>query len=321
MSVKLMAKAWEMPIPSGQKMVLLALCDHANDDGACYPSQNKIAQKCSMSMRAIVRHIKWLENHGILVKERRQNTNIRKSNLYLISLDNYQCANSACANSAHANLACANSAHANLACANSAHANLACDNLAHAKLAHPNVTITSSECAKLALTLYDEPSGEPSGEPSSGGGGAGAPPTPPAESCLPVEGKTASAKSTPANPDNVQTWRSYAKAYRDRYGVLPESNAQTRGQVAKFVRLVGVDKAVVLAAYYVGHNLSWFVRDRHPFGYLLKAYQQVATDWARDEQMTGGKARQAEQTQSNFDTAKRVLAKRQARRQQQEAGQ
>ena len=301
MSVKLMSKAWEMPIPTGQKMVLLALCDHANDDGACYPSQDKIAQKCSMSLRAIVRHIKWLENHGILVKERRQNTNIRKSNLYLISLDNYQCANSACAK-----FACANSAHANLACAN---------------LAHPNVPITSSECANLALTLYEEPSVEPSIEPSSGDGGAGAPPTPPAESCLPVEGKTASAKSTPANPDNVQTWRSYAKAYRDRYGVLPESNAQTRGQVAKFVRLVGVDKAVVLAAYYVGHNLSWFVRDRHPFGYLLKAYQQVATDWARDEQMTGGKARQTEQTQSNFDTAKRVLAKRQARRQQQEAEQ
>ena len=188
-------------------------------------------------------------------------------------------------------------------------------------MSHPNVTITSSECDNLALTLYEEPSVEPSIEPSSGDGGAGAPPAPPAESCLPVEGKTASAKSTPANPDNVQTWRSYAKAYRDRYGVLPESNAQTRGQVAKFVRLVGVDKAVVLAAYYVSHNLSWFVRDRHPFGYLLKAYQQVATDWARDEQMTGGKARQEEQTQSNFDTAKRVLAKRQARRQQQEVGQ
>ena len=61
MSVKLMAKAWEMPIPTGQKMVLLALCDHANDDGACYPSQDKIAQKCSMSLRAIVRHIKWLD--------------------------------------------------------------------------------------------------------------------------------------------------------------------------------------------------------------------------------------------------------------------
>ena len=131
-----------MPIPTGQKMVLLALCDHANDDGACYPSQGKIAQKCSMSLRAIVRHIKWLENHGILVKERRQNTNIRKSNLYLISLDNYQCANSA---------------HANLACDK-----LACDNLACANLAHPNVTITSSECANLALTLYEEPSVEPS---------------------------------------------------------------------------------------------------------------------------------------------------------------
>ena len=65
MSVKLMAKAWEMPIPTGQKMVLLALCDHANDDGECYPSQKKLAKKCSMSSRAISNHIKWLHDCGI----------------------------------------------------------------------------------------------------------------------------------------------------------------------------------------------------------------------------------------------------------------
>ena len=293
MSVKLMAKAWEMPIPTGQKMVLLALCDHANDDGACYPSQDKIAQKCSMSLRAIVRHIKWLEMRGVLVKERRQNTNIRKSNLYLISLDNYQCANSACANSACANSACANSACANLACAN---------------LAHPNVTITSSECANLALTLYEEPSVEPSIEPSSGDGGAGAPPTPPAESCLPVEEKTASAKSKPANPDNVACWKAYALAYKARYGGYPQPNAQTRGQTASLVRKVGADVAPALAAYYVSHADAYFVRERHPIGLLLKSYQRVLTDMRMGEQMTAGRARQAEQRQNNFESAKGALA-------------
>ena len=125
MSVKLMSKAWEMDIPSGQKMVLLALCDHANDDGECYPSQKKLAKKCSMSSRAISNHIKWLHDCGILESERRQTTNVRKSNRYFISLENYQAANSAHANSAHANSAHANSAYPNMQNFPSEHANFA----------------------------------------------------------------------------------------------------------------------------------------------------------------------------------------------------
>ena len=132
MSVKLMSKAWEMDIPSGQKMVLLALCDHANDDGECYPSQKKLAKKCSMSSRAISNHIKWLHDCGILESERRQTTNVRKSNRYFISLENYQAANSAHANSAHANSA------------------------------YPNMQNFPSEHANFAPSYIDEPSVEPS---------------------------------------------------------------------------------------------------------------------------------------------------------------
>lgn len=86
MNIKLMSQAWNMDIPQGQKMVLLALCDHANDEGVCYPSQDKLAQKCSMNCRTVISHIKWLTDHGILTKERRQNTQRRKSNLYEINL-------------------------------------------------------------------------------------------------------------------------------------------------------------------------------------------------------------------------------------------
>ena len=75
MSVKLMSAAWDMDLPMGQKMLLLALCDHANDDGVCYPSQEKLAQKCSMGERTVISHIQWLERHGIVSRERRQNSN------------------------------------------------------------------------------------------------------------------------------------------------------------------------------------------------------------------------------------------------------
>jgi len=37
MSVALMAQAWKSKYGSTAKLVLLALCDNANDQGECYP--------------------------------------------------------------------------------------------------------------------------------------------------------------------------------------------------------------------------------------------------------------------------------------------
>jgi len=117
------------------------------------------------------------------------------------------------------------------------------------------------------------------------------------QTAKPAKPKT---KSEP-NPDNVATWQAYARAYRDRYGVLPASNAKTRGQTAQLVRFVGREIAPHLAAYFVSHNNRWFVQSRHEIGCLLRAYQQVLTDMQRGEQMTQAKAQQAERTQGNLD--------------------
>lgn len=117
------------------------------------------------------------------------------------------------------------------------------------------------------------------------------------QTAKPAKPKT---KSEP-NPDNVATWQAYARAYRDRYGVLPASNAKTRGQTAQLVRFVGREIAPHLAAYFVSHNNRWFVQSRHEIGCLLRAYQQVLTDMQRGEQMTQDKAQQAERTQNNLD--------------------
>jgi len=66
-----MTECWRSSLPSGQKMVLLALCDNANDQGECYPSISTIAEKCSMSERSVFYHISTLENLGILCKKTR----------------------------------------------------------------------------------------------------------------------------------------------------------------------------------------------------------------------------------------------------------
>lgn len=66
MSIKLMAAAWEMDLPQTEKMVLLCLCDHANDSGHCWPSASTIARKCSVTDRTVRRSIHALRDKGIL---------------------------------------------------------------------------------------------------------------------------------------------------------------------------------------------------------------------------------------------------------------
>ena len=67
MSVKLMASAWDLDIPSTEKMVLMCLCDFANDDGGnCWPSIATLARKCSKSERTVQGAVRWLEDNGYL---------------------------------------------------------------------------------------------------------------------------------------------------------------------------------------------------------------------------------------------------------------
>ena len=275
-----MAKAWEMPIPTGQKMVLLALCDHANDDGECYPSQTKLAKKCSMSSRAISNHIKWLHDCGILESERRQTTNVRKSNRYFISLENYQAANSAHANSAHANSA------------------------------YPNMQNFPSEHANFAPSYIDEPSERTIRvEPSDICDDAFAPFAPPLE-LEPVADKppmTAKPKSNTPNPANTETWQAYRAAYLQAYGVEPLRNAKVNGQIANFVKLVGEDKAPHIAAFYVSHPNHWYRTKGHDFGTLLANAQALSTDWQRNTRTTSVQTRQQEKTAANMESHKGAI--------------
>ncbi|MDB5757704.1 MAG: helix-turn-helix protein [Burkholderia sp.] len=72
MSISFMTLAWKADIPSGRKLVLLALCDHANAHGECYPSVDAIARKCSMGQRTVQQHISELENAEILIRHFRK---------------------------------------------------------------------------------------------------------------------------------------------------------------------------------------------------------------------------------------------------------
>jgi hypothetical protein len=61
-----MTGAWKLNIASGPKLVLLSLCDNANDQGECFPSVPMIAQRCSLSERAVQGHIQGLVDQGFM---------------------------------------------------------------------------------------------------------------------------------------------------------------------------------------------------------------------------------------------------------------
>lgn len=80
-----MTQAWRSGAPAGQKMVLLALCDNANDQGECRPSVPYLARKCSMGESTVRGHISDMEDAGILHRQFRTG----RSTFYFIHPDNF----------------------------------------------------------------------------------------------------------------------------------------------------------------------------------------------------------------------------------------
>lgn len=84
MSVEAMAWAFKQKINDAQtKLVLLALCDHADENGLCWPSQERLADKAACSLDTAQRRLQRLETLGfITVRRRRRQTSIYRISLY-----------------------------------------------------------------------------------------------------------------------------------------------------------------------------------------------------------------------------------------------
>lgn len=66
MSIKLMNVAWTVAIPNASaKIVLLALADHANDEGtSCFPQIETICKKCGLTYRGVTKILEQLKTNG-----------------------------------------------------------------------------------------------------------------------------------------------------------------------------------------------------------------------------------------------------------------
>ena len=73
MSLDALKWAWEQDCPNAtSKLVLMALADHANSDGECWPSMKRVAKLTGISSRQVSTHIVTLESLGYVTKGNRR---------------------------------------------------------------------------------------------------------------------------------------------------------------------------------------------------------------------------------------------------------
>lgn len=89
MSIRVMSRVWEKSTQKGSALLLLlAIADHAADDGYCWPGIPVLAKKIRMSERSVMRLVKQIEEDGELyvIRSNRNNryvvtVGMRQSNL------------------------------------------------------------------------------------------------------------------------------------------------------------------------------------------------------------------------------------------------
>ena len=106
---------------------------------------------------------------------------------------------------------------------------------------------------------------------------------------------------------STDTWDAFSKAYLNRYGVVPSRNKRVNSQMAQFITRVPLAEAPLIAAFYLGHNDAFYIRSAHSVGIMLRDAEKLRTEWQTGRKVTGQKARQDEQTSTNFENAERAI--------------
>ena len=189
-----MGMAFKTGIPRGQRFVLVKLCDCANDEGLCYPSQETVAEDTGFGETAVQQHIKWLKENNFIKSARRQRGRNRQSDIYRI------------------NVALLEKCYAEVA-KRKAERRVKMreepSDFEPSDFGSKNPQILSHEPSDFGDSLYEEPSVEPSVEPSELNARAAHAPASHAET-----GKRAGAeKSKPAKPTKHEAGLALLAAY------------------------------------------------------------------------------------------------------------
>ncbi len=89
MSIKAMNWAWDQVLPVAHKIVLVALADHADNDGVCWPGLASIEEKTGVKKRTLIKVVQSLEADGLIKVERRKGgQGKQETNRYFLDLRN-----------------------------------------------------------------------------------------------------------------------------------------------------------------------------------------------------------------------------------------
>lgn len=109
-----------------------------------------------------------------------------------------------------------------------------------------------------------------------------------------------------------KTWRAYASAYFDRYGTAPVRNAKVNKSVVGFVSRLGYDESPLVAAFFLTHQESFYVKKCHDFGLALHDAEKLRTEWATRRMVTNTSAQQADRTGNMMSIVDEIMAERSA---------
>lgn len=296
MSTMISAACWPLQGMSvSQKAVLISLADQASDDGVCWPAVKSIALRTCLSERAVQDALAWLQAVGIVFREYRANT----STSYTIRPSKYDPSKAPSTRQRAAKSTGANGAPPadGAPGANGAPppANGAPGGADGAPLgvqtAHPNHQLNRNRTVNEPL------------QPAS----------PPA---LKIPAEPVDEKETALQAACRATWAAYSDAYERRYGAKPVRNQSVNAKVKQFVLRIGQDESPAVAQFYVDKvSDSFVVRKVHDVGLLLSGAEGYRTQWAAGAAMTGTRAKQIDESQSNYDAAGEAMAILRAKRQ------
>lgn len=105
-----------------------------------------------------------------------------------------------------------------------------------------------------------------------------------------------------------RTWINYAICYQLKHGAWPLWNATVAGMITRFIERVGAEVAPKVAAFYVGLNDAYVLKQGHDVKTLLAGAEKYHTQYMTGRTMTSTRAQQIDQSQSNHDAASEAMA-------------
>ena len=109
-----------------------------------------------------------------------------------------------------------------------------------------------------------------------------------------------------ASPTAI-TWRAYAAAYEQRYGIPPVSNEKIMGQLKNFVSRIPAIEAPWVAEFYLTHSHRSYVNSGHAVGMMLLDAEKLRTEWKTGVRILPSNTAQQERNDANTQAMQNYL--------------